>query len=125
LDNLGLGNWATQRERQAQVRAAHAERAATVDRIRLEVAEAYADSQARRLEAEAAQRQLDTAARAFQLDWQRSRNLEGRPIEVLNSANLLATARQDLVRAQVAFNQAQFVLFVGLGQPPAPWNAAK
>ena len=56
--------------------------------------------------------------RGSRLDLRRTRNLEGRLIEVLNSATLLNTARQDLIRAMVTYNQAQFALFVSLGQPP-------
>jgi outer membrane protein TolC len=42
----------------------------------------------------------------------------GRPIEVLNSARLLASGRQEFVLALTRFNQAQLRLFVALGQPP-------
>jgi hypothetical protein len=44
--------------------------------------------------------------------------LVGRPIEVLNSARLLASGRQEFVLALTRFNQAQLRLFGSLGQPP-------
>jgi hypothetical protein len=41
-----------------------------------------------------------------------------RPIEVLQSARLLAAARQALLLAIIRYDEAQFRLFVALGQPP-------
>jgi outer membrane protein TolC len=118
LQNFGLGNLAVQRQVRAQVGEAVAEQVRVVDLIRREVAEAYALSAARRRELEVAGTRVATAQRAYRLDLIRAKNLEGRPIELLHSLNLLATARQDLVRAQVGYIQAQFQLFVALGQPP-------
>ena len=40
LENLGVGNWARQRRRRAQVGEAEAERLRTIDRIRREVSDA-------------------------------------------------------------------------------------
>ncbi len=40
------------------------------------------------------------------------------PIEVLNSLDLLALARVNLVRALVQYDQSQFRLWVSLGSPP-------
>ncbi len=118
LENFGLGNLATQRQRRAAVNAAVAERLLVVDQVRQEVAEAYGWSEATRRQVETARRQLRSARDGFRLDLERARNIEGRPIEVLNSANLLAAARQEMIRALVGYNQAQFRLFVALGQPP-------
>jgi outer membrane protein TolC len=118
LDNLGLGNLAVQRRVRAELNEAEAERLRVIDVVRREVAEAYALSEARRREVEAAGRQVRTAEEGYRLDLERSRNLQGRPIEVLNSANLLNAARQEMIRAIVSYNQAQFQLFVALGQPP-------
>jgi outer membrane protein TolC len=43
-----------------------------------------------------------------------------RPIEVLDSFRQLLDSRQELLRAVVAFNIAQFRLFVAVGNTPAP-----
>jgi len=120
LQNFGLGNLAMQRRQRALVGQALAERARIVDVIRREVAEAHALSAARRREFEVARQRVETAQRAYQLDLARARNIveKARAIEVLNSANLLTAARQDLIRALVAYDQAQFQLFVALGRPP-------
>ncbi len=41
-----------------------------------------------------------------------------RPIEVLDQAKRLYSARLDLLAAIIGFDRAQFQLFVALGQPP-------
>jgi hypothetical protein len=75
---------------------------------------------------EVARGRVAMAQEAYELDLRRIKNLVGiprlkvtaHPIEILNSATLLTTARQDLIRATVGYDQAQFQLFVALGRPP-------
>jgi hypothetical protein len=43
----------------------------------------------------------------------------GLPIEVLDNLDLLARARAEYLNSIVDYNEAQFQLFVALGQPPA------
>lgn len=119
LDNLGIGNLAVQRRRRAEFRRAQSEQVMTIDQIRREVADAYAIATARQHELEAARRGLASAERGYRTDAERSRNLEGLPIELLNSIDLLAAARLDVIRTIVEFDQAQFRLFAGLGYPPS------
>jgi outer membrane protein TolC len=121
LQNFGLGNVATQRERRAVLDAGAAERDRVLDQVRREVAEAYAAAAAARRDLDVARRQLHTAKEGYGLDRDRVRTAPrlGRPIELLNSATLLAAGRQEYVRALIAFDQAQFRLFAALGQPPA------
>jgi outer membrane protein TolC len=120
LQNLGFGNLAVQRRVRTEVDQAVAERARVINRIRREIAEAQALSTARRLEVDLARRRVETAQRAYRLDLTRTKNivLKARPIEVLNSFTLLNAARQELIRAIIDYDQAQFQLFVSLGQPP-------
>jgi outer membrane protein TolC len=118
LQNLGFGNRAMQRQLRAQVGEAMARREEVLDLVRREVAEAYALSAERLRVVDLARRRVATAQQAFREDLQRSQNLEARPIEVLTSVDLLTTARLDFVQALVGYNQAQFQLFVALGQPP-------
>ena len=47
------------------------------------------------------------------------RRAEGLPIEVLDSFRQLLDARLELLRAVVAFDMAQFRLFVAVGSDPA------
>jgi outer membrane protein TolC len=118
LQNFGFGNLALQRERAALVREAQGERLATLDEVRREVADAYAFSAARGRQVDVAQREMRAAQDGLRRDMLRARNLEGRPIELLDSVNLLAEARVGFIRAAIGYDQAQFRLFVALGQPP-------
>src|SRR5262249_50471982 len=120
LENLGFGNRAIQRERRGEVSEAEAMWARVVNQVNREVADAYARSAARRQEVDIAARRVRTMEEGFDLDYRRTRNLAGRPIELLNSLNLLRAAREDLVRAIVGYDQAQFQLYVSLGHPPGP-----
>ncbi len=118
LQNLGLGNRAVQNRVGAEAGVAEAERARALDRIRAEVGEAYALVQARRQETGIARRRIESASKAFEADLVRSKNLEGLPIEVLRSLDLLTTARLDLVRALADYSEAQLRLFVAMGNSP-------
>jgi outer membrane protein TolC len=118
LDGLGFGNLALQKERRAEVNQAQADLVVMVNRIRDEVAEAAATAVARERDLDVARRQLVRAQDGMRRDLRRIRALEGLPIEVLNSARLLASARQEFVNALTVYNQAQLQLFVSLGQPP-------
>lgn len=118
LQNLGVGNVATVRQRRSQMQQAVADRSVALNLVRREVAEAYSVSESKRVQVEVALRQLGTAEEGFRQDLTRIRGAEGLPIEVLNSLKLLANARQDVIMAIMGYNQAQFELFVALGQPP-------
>lgn len=118
ISNIGIGNLSLQQRRQAQLNQAEASRVATINRIRKEVTSARGDALAARAEIDIARAELASAERGFKEDLDRSRQNLGRPIEVLNSLNLLGDARVHLVRALLRYNQAQFRLFVSLGSPP-------
>jgi outer membrane protein TolC len=118
LEDFGLGNLARQRRRRAEVNEAEADRLRVVNLIRREVAEAHALSAARRRQLDISRGQLQTAQEGYQLDLLRAKNLQALPIEVLNSVNLLTAARQEFIQSLVEYDQAQFQLFVALGQPP-------
>lgn len=118
LDGLGFGNCAIQRQRAAEVCMARARRIGTIDRVRREVAEAHAGVEARHLELDAARRARASAEQGYRLDAERSRNLEGLPIELVNSINLLADSSLDEIRALTAYNQEQFRLLAATGRSP-------
>jgi outer membrane protein TolC len=120
VQNLGFGNRALQNKVRAEIGQAEAERARTIDRVRREVAEALGQTAARRRQIDIAEKRAATAQQAFRNDLTRAKNLEGLLIEVLDSFNLLTTARQDLVSAMVGFNQAQFNLYAAIGNLPTP-----
>ena len=118
LQNLGFGNMALLRERRSEVGAAEARRMRMYNTINREVTEAFAAVAARRGQLNVSRRQVETSAEGFKLEVQRARNLQGKPIEILNSFRLLVRARQELARVVTRFSQDQVRLFVALGQPP-------
>ena len=118
LQNLGFGNLNLQRRRLAQVGEASAARSMMVNRIRREIASARADAKAARTQIDVARIELQTSENGFKEDLAAVRQNLALPIEVLNSQNLLARARINLIKAIVAYNQAQFRLFVAMGSPP-------
>jgi outer membrane protein TolC len=124
LLNLGAGNLALIKERRAELGQAAAEQARTINRARDEVSASLAGARAAQNEIEVARRELVSAELAFRQDLERTmfrgaeRPRDVLPIELLNSLNLLATARVNLVSALVRFDQAQFRVWVALGCPP-------
>lgn len=118
LQNLGMGNRAVQNVARTNVEMAYLEQQRVIERVRNEVAEAHAFLQARNQEMAIARKRVEIAQRAYTQDLRRIQNLQGLPLEVLASANQLAAARQDLVRAIIGYSQAQLRLHAALGQAP-------
>ncbi len=65
-----------------------------------------------------AQVRLATAEGGFRREVERSRANLGHPIEALNMVDLLVDARQQLVASIVAYDVAEFRLYVAMGFPP-------
>ncbi|WP_422926302.1 TolC family protein [Singulisphaera sp. PoT] len=118
LSNMGFGNLAMIKQRQAEVGQADGDRARTIAEVRSTVAEAFAEVAAAKRRIEVTTKQLASAEEGFREDVDRIRNTVGRPIEVVNSLQLLNRARVDRIRAITDYNKAEFRLFVALGSPP-------
>jgi outer membrane protein TolC len=118
LQNAGVGNRAVQNVTRSEWEAAVLDRARTIDRVRREIVEAHSLVAARRQEIELARSRVETSQQGYSHDLTRARNLLGEPIELLNSANQLAAARQDLVRAMIGYSTAQLQLYTSLGYTP-------
>jgi outer membrane protein TolC len=118
LQNMGFGNMALWNTRRAQVGVALGDQSLAINQIRREVAAALAAAKASRGQIDVTARQLATAQNGFREDLDRIRGTIARPIEVENSLDLLADARQKHLRAIIDYNRAQFRLFVALGSPP-------
>ncbi len=118
LSNLGLGNLSLQKRRLTQVEQAIGAQSRTIAEIRTEVGAAVADVTSARQRVDVTIRQKASAERGFREDIERIHNTVGRPLEVVNSLQLLNQARVDLIRAITDYNQAEFRLFVALGSPP-------
>jgi outer membrane protein TolC len=117
--NLGLGNLAQIRLSQSHLRSANLRQIEVLDRVRTEVAEAYARTHARFAQIANAERAVQTGQNAFKEDYERTHQAVGLPIEVLDSLRLLGRSRNAYLDAIADYNRAQFELYVALGQPPA------
>jgi outer membrane protein TolC len=118
FENLGLGNRARSERADAVVGQAVAGLSALTNQVRREVAEALAAARAAARQMEAARQALAPAEEGFNQESERIRQGEGRPIELLDSFRQLLESRQEILRAAVAFNIAQFRLFVAVGRNP-------
>lgn len=118
FQNLGVGNRARVRTADAVVGGVAAEIRRMKNQVQEEVATALADAQAAATQSETAQAALETAKEGFELEVERIRKGQGRPIEVLDSFRQHLDSQQELLRATVAYNIAQFRLFVALGHTP-------
>jgi outer membrane protein TolC len=123
LRNLGVGNLAHIRLAQSSARTEELRRVELLDRIGAEVNSAYAKSQARFAQIATNERAVRTSELAFQLDMERARQVLGLPIEMQDSMRLLGRSRYAYLDSIIDYNQAQFQLYVALGQPPADFLA--
>jgi outer membrane protein TolC len=119
LRNLGVGNLALVRFSQSNLRSNNLRLVEVLDRVRTEVATAYAQTHARFAQIEVSERAVKSGQDAFREDLARTLKFVGLPIEVLDSLRLLASSRYAYLDAIIDYNEAQFALYVALGQPPA------
>jgi outer membrane protein TolC len=118
LPGAGVSSRAVQNVARSGYESAMLERARTIDRIRRDIVEAHSLVETKRQEIELARSRVVTSQRAYAQDLQRTRNLFGQPIELLQSANQLSASRQDLIRAMIGYSTAQLQLYTALGNAP-------
>jgi outer membrane protein TolC len=121
---MGAGNVAATHKRQAERQLTQAEQARMFNQIRREVASALALTEARRQQVDFAAERLAIAEAAFREDYTRIRAKIGLPIEVLDNMRRLVDSRLSFVATLASYNQAQFQLFVAVGQTPLAADAA-
>jgi outer membrane protein TolC len=119
LQNLGVGNVAMIRIAQSQVRQSELRRLEVLNRIKTEVAEAYARAHARYVQIETAEKAVISSEAGYKQDLERIKGQQGLPIEVIDSARLMARSRMEYLDAIIDYNRAQFQLYVAIGRPPA------
>jgi outer membrane protein TolC len=122
FQNMGVGNIALIRIANARLQQSRFQELDVLNRVRAEVAEAYARAHVRFAQIRTNELAVHSGARAFREDYDRIRLRAERdvlPIELLDSFRLLARARDELVDVIAGYNSAQFELYVALGQPPA------
>ncbi len=125
LRNMGVGNMALINAANARLQVTRFEQLGVLNRVRAEVAAAYALTHARFSQIGSTEAAVREGLGAFERDYvrikQRARQpgREVLPIELINSFRLLARSRTEYLEAIVDYNIAQFQLYVALGQPPA------
>ena len=122
LQNMGVGNVALIKAAKARLGANRFQEVAMLNRVRAEVAIAYARTHARFAQIGTTEAAVRASQRGFREDYDLTIQQTGRkvlPIELLNNFRLLNQARREYLDAIVDYNRAQFELYVALGQPPA------
>ena len=125
IQNMGVGNIALIRLADAQLKVTNFQQIEILNRVRADVAEAYARTHARYNQIGTYEDAVRSGYLAYHEDLDRTLSMGGDrprdvlPIELLNSFDLLANARVEYIDAIVDYNRAQFAMYVALGQPPA------
>ena len=119
LQNMGVGNLSLINLARSRLRLVEYEQIAVLDRVRAEVAEAYARTHARYAQIATAEAGVKSGLNGFREDLDRILGEVAPAIEVVDNLRQLATARNEYLDAIVDYNKAQFELYVALGQPPA------
>ena len=122
LQNMGVGNVALIKGARARLGATNFQQIAMLNRVRAEVAIAYAQTHARFAQIGTTEAAVRASQRGFREDYDLTIQQTGRrvlPIELLNNFRLLNQSRREYLDAIVDYNRAQFELYVALGQPPA------
>jgi outer membrane protein TolC len=119
LLNFGIGNKALIDAARSRLRSADLREVATLDRIRAEVADAYAKTHARFAEIRICELAIQSSTEAYREDLGRIMGLIGLPLELINSLRLLSRSREAYTNAILDYDRAQFELYVALGKPPA------
>ncbi len=115
--NLGAGEDAARKIREARYRQAAIAANQLADEIARQVTVAFARVHHRRVQLEAARTAAEAAQRSLELNLRRIRGAEGLPIEALDALRTLADTQRGYVQAVTAYNQAQFELAWATGQP--------
>jgi outer membrane protein TolC len=129
IQNLGVGNAALIKVARARMQNAEFHQVELLNMVRAQVAEAYARAHARYALIGTYEEGVRAGYLSYHEDLIRIRAMGGPeehnvlPIELLNSFDLLARARLEYLDAIVDYNEAQFGLWVALGQPPANFLA--
>ncbi len=114
---LGVGEYAARREAQARYEQTRFEQIRVMNEVAREIVQAYAQIQARHRQIAISEQAVQRATTSFDRNLLRVRDLQGLPIETLQSIQALDQARREYLRALVDYNTAQFRLQRALGWP--------
>lgn len=118
LQNMGVGNRARGNRMDAVESQAIANLDRTANQVRQEVTDAVASIRAAETQIGQARTSVKIAIDGFTQEMLRIRQGQGLPLEVLDSFRQLLDSRLELNRATLAYDFAQFRLFVALGSSP-------
>jgi len=120
LNQLGLGDRAVMREREAQYAQSVFQRHSVETTVAEQVVQSFTAAYWNRRGLESAQRAVASARDSYKLNEERVRRApeQGRPIELLQAIQALARARQEYVDIIADYNRAQFRLYTAMGNPP-------
>ena len=104
---------------QSNVRQNELRNVEVLDRVRAEVVLAFARTHIRYAQIETNERAVQASSKAYEKDFERTKQGVGLPIEVMDSMRLLSRSRYSYLDAIIDYNRAHFDLYVALGQPPA------
>jgi outer membrane protein TolC len=113
--NLGIGERSARNETSALIQQAQMRELAVLDQVAREVVEAHTQVLKRASRVQKARESIRAAERSYELNTNRIRNVQGLPIEVLQSIQALAAARLAYLNAVIDYNIAQFELCRAIG----------
>jgi len=117
MRNLGFGEAAARRERSSQIQQATFAKLAIMDRVAQEVAESYVQVGLRKRQVETAQTAIGRARDSYQRNFDRIRDGQGLPIEVLQAIQALEASQRAYLRSVADYNRSQLQLQWALGWP--------
>jgi outer membrane protein TolC len=114
---LGVVEYAARREARARYDQTRFQQVRVMNDVAREVVQAHAQVQARHRQIGIAQQAVERAIWSFDRNLARVRDLQGLPIETLQSIQALDDARREYLRSLVDYNTAQFRLHRAMGWP--------
>jgi outer membrane protein TolC len=120
--NLGAGERTAKENAQAQIKQARMRELETMDLVAREVVEAATQVQSRVQQMEIARQGIESAQQSHKRNRERIQNVQGLPIEMLQSIQALDQAQREYLRTVVDYNTAQFCLHRALGCPISQAN---
>jgi outer membrane protein TolC len=120
IRNLGFGEQAAKRERQAQIQQAMYAKLRVMDQVAQEVSESRVQVLVRREQIDVCESAVASASESYEKNLERIRQGKGLPIEVLQSAQAFESSERTYSKTISDYNRAQLQLLWSMG-----WNAVE
>lgn len=108
--NMGFGEQAARNETMSLQKQAQMRQVAIMDRVAREVTEAHAKVVQRKERIQLTRKGVESARKSYLLNLDRIENVQGLPIEALQSVQALTTSERAYLNAVIDYNIAQFEL---------------